>query len=185
MQLGPQSNFFPDLTITPGTDIIFFCSPNNPTGHAATRKQLQQLVEFARDNGSIIIFDSAYSTYISDDNPKSIFEIPGAKESLKSSCSLVGFLSYMTSTALYMQLLQWSIQYSSGWWPSMRLSRRFSGDAISAVIDYYKENAKILVDTFASINLEVYGGVNAPYVWVRFPGSKSWDVSAETLEKTV
>ncbi|XP_012479965.1 aminotransferase ALD1, chloroplastic isoform X2 [Gossypium raimondii] len=80
MQLGPQNNFFPDLTVTPRTDIIFFCSPNNPTGHAATRKQLQQLVEFARDNGSIIIFDSAYAAYISDDSPKSIFEIPGAKE---------------------------------------------------------------------------------------------------------
>lgn len=80
MQLGPQNNFFPDLTVTPRTDIIFFCSPNNPTGHAATRKQLQQLVEFARENGSIIIFDSAYAAYISDDSPKSIFEIPGAKE---------------------------------------------------------------------------------------------------------
>lgn len=80
MQCGAENNFFPDLRAIPRTDIIFFCSPNNPTGHAATRKQLKQLVDFAWDNGSIIIFDSSYASYITDDSPKSIFEIPGAKE---------------------------------------------------------------------------------------------------------
>lgn len=80
MSCGLQNNFFPDLSTTSRADIIFFCSPNNPTGHAATRKQLEELVEFARDNGSIIIFDSAYATYIRDDSPHSIFEIPGARE---------------------------------------------------------------------------------------------------------
>lgn len=80
MNCSPDNNFFPDLSTTSRADIIFLCSPNNPTGHAATRKQLQQLVEFARQNGSIIIHDSAYSTYIKDDSPRSIFEIPGARE---------------------------------------------------------------------------------------------------------
>lgn len=80
MNCGPQNNFFPDLSTTSRADVIFFCSPNNPTGHAATRKQLEELVEFARDNGSIIVFDSAYATYIKDDRPRSIFEIPGARE---------------------------------------------------------------------------------------------------------
>lgn len=80
MNCSPDNNFFPDLSTTSRADIIFLCSPNNPTGHAATRKQLQQLVEFARQNGSIIIHDSAYSTYINDDSPRSIFEIPGARE---------------------------------------------------------------------------------------------------------
>lgn len=80
MKCGPENNFFPDLSTTSRTDIIFFCSPNNPTGYAASRQQLKQLVEFAKANGSIIIFDSAYSTYISDESPRSIFEIPGAKE---------------------------------------------------------------------------------------------------------
>lgn len=80
MQCSPRNNFFPDLSTTSRADIIFFCSPNNPTGHAATRRQLEQLVEFARQNGSIIIHDSAYSTYIKDDSPRSIFEIPGARE---------------------------------------------------------------------------------------------------------
>jgi LL-diaminopimelate aminotransferase len=80
MRCTPENGFFPDLSKVSRTDIIFFCSPNNPTGSAATREQLTQLVQFANDNGSIIVYDSAYAMYMSDDNPRSIFEIPGAKE---------------------------------------------------------------------------------------------------------
>ena len=80
MRCTPENGFFPDLSKIPRTDIIFFCSPNNPTGSSATREQLTQLVQFAKKNGSIIVYDSAYAMYISDDNPRSIFEIPGAKE---------------------------------------------------------------------------------------------------------
>jgi LL-diaminopimelate aminotransferase len=80
MKCSPENGFFPDLSSVPRTDIIFFCSPNNPTGAAASRDQLTKLVKFAKDNGSIIVYDSAYAMYISDDSPKSIFEIPGAKE---------------------------------------------------------------------------------------------------------
>lgn len=80
MKCGPENNFFPDLSATPRADVIFFCSPNNPTGNAASRQQLKQLVDFAKANRSIIIYDSAYASYISDGSPRSIFEIPGAKE---------------------------------------------------------------------------------------------------------
>ena len=80
MRCSPENGFFPDLSKGPRTDIIFFCSPNNPTGAAASRDQLTRLVKFAKDNGSIIVYDSAYAMYISDDSPKSIFAIPGAKE---------------------------------------------------------------------------------------------------------
>jgi alanine-alpha-ketoisovalerate/valine-pyruvate aminotransferase len=80
MRCIPENGFFPDLSTVPRTDIIFFCSPNNPTGAAASRDQLTKLVKFAKDNGSIIVYDSAYAMYISDDSPKSIYEIPGAKE---------------------------------------------------------------------------------------------------------
>lgn len=80
MKCNPENGFFPDLSTISRTDIIFFCSPNNPTGSAATREQLTQLVQFAKDNGSILVYDSAYAMYISDDSPRSIFEIPGAKE---------------------------------------------------------------------------------------------------------
>ncbi|PKU87356.1 putative LL-diaminopimelate aminotransferase, chloroplastic [Dendrobium catenatum] len=80
MRCSPENGFFPNLSTVSRADIIFFCSPNNPTGSAASRDQLTKLVQFARDNGSIIIYDSAYAMYISDDSPKTIFEIPGAKE---------------------------------------------------------------------------------------------------------
>lgn len=80
MKCNPENGFFPDLSTLSRTDIIFFCSPNNPTGSAATREQLTRLVQFAKDNGSILVYDSAYAMYISDDSPRSIFEIPGAKE---------------------------------------------------------------------------------------------------------
>lgn len=80
MKCVPENNFFPDLSSTPRADVIFFCSPNNPTGNAATRQQLKLLVDFAKANGSLIIYDSAYASFISDDSPRSIFEIPGAKE---------------------------------------------------------------------------------------------------------
>lgn len=80
MKCTPENGFFPDLSNTSRTDIIFFCSPNNPTGSAASREQLTRLVQFAKANGSIIVYDSAYALYMSDDNPRSIFEIPGAKE---------------------------------------------------------------------------------------------------------
>ncbi|PIA48002.1 hypothetical protein AQUCO_01400531v1 [Aquilegia coerulea] len=89
MKCGPENGFFPDLPNTARTDIIFFCSPNNPTGYAATRNQLEELVEFARENGSIIIYDSAYAAYISDDCPKSIYEISGAREVSSAWISLV------------------------------------------------------------------------------------------------
>lgn len=80
MRCVPENGFFPDLSTILHVDIIFFRSPNNPTGSAATRDQLIHLVQFAQDNGSIVVFDSAYSLYISDNSPCSIYEIPGAKE---------------------------------------------------------------------------------------------------------
>lgn len=80
MRCTPENGFFPDLSTVSRTDVIFFCSPNNPTGAAATREQLTQLVKFAKDNGSIIVYDTAYALYMSDDNPRTIYEIPGAKE---------------------------------------------------------------------------------------------------------
>jgi LL-diaminopimelate aminotransferase len=97
MTCGPQTDFFPDLHTISRPQLIFFCSPNNPTGHAATRKQLQQLVHFAKVNGSIIIYDSAYSAYITDNSPKSIYEIPGARE----VCFCMGFVLFLPCTILY------------------------------------------------------------------------------------
>ncbi|XP_042410357.1 aminotransferase ALD1 homolog [Zingiber officinale] len=205
MKCGPENMFFPDFAGVLRTDIIFFCSPNNPTGHAASREQLEQLVEVATRNGSIIVYDSAYSDYISDDSPTSIYEIPGAKEvaiEISSFSKLAGF----TGVRLGWTVVPHELSYSNGFPVHKDFDRIictcFNGasniaqrgglaclsdegrKATKNLIGVYKENARVLTDTFASMGLEVYGGTNSPYVWVYFPGRKSWDVFTEILEKT-
>ncbi|KAH9690881.1 LL-diaminopimelate aminotransferase [Citrus sinensis] len=205
MNCRPENNFFPDLSTTSRTDIIFFCSPNNPTGHAATWQQLKKLVEFAKANGSIIVYDSAYAAYITDPSPRSIYEIPGAREVAIEISSFSKFAGF-TGVRLGWTVVPEELRYSNGY-PVIKDFNRivctcFNGasnivqagglaclspdgfQALRTVIDYYKENAKIIVDAFQSLGLKVYGGKNAPYVWVQFPGSSSWDVFAEILEKT-
>ncbi|KAK4559623.1 hypothetical protein RGQ29_008723 [Quercus rubra] len=205
MKCGPENNFFPDLSTTSRTDIIFFCSPNNPTGYAASRQQLQQLVDFAKANGSMIIYDSAYAAYVTDDSPRSIFEIPGAKEVAIEISSFSKFAGF-TGVRLGWTVVPEELLYSNGF-PVMKDYNRivctcFNGAssvaqagglaclskegyrALTTVVDYYMGNAEILFDAFSSLGLKAYGGKNAPYVWVHFPGMSSWDVFNEILEKT-
>ncbi|KAL6296929.1 hypothetical protein ACE6H2_005071 [Prunus campanulata] len=201
----PENNFFPDLSTASRADIIFFCSPNNPTGNAASQQQLKQLVEFAKANGSIIVYDSSYAAYISDDSPRSIYEIPGAREVAIEVSSFSKFAGF-TGVRLGWTVVPDELSYANGF-PVIKDYNRivctcFNGasniaqagglaclsaegyQAITTVVDYYKENAKIIVDTFRSLGLKVYGGKNAPYIWVHFPGLSSWDVFNEILEKT-
>ncbi|KAM1120257.1 hypothetical protein ACFX13_045133 [Malus domestica] len=206
MNCGPENNFFPDLATTPRADVIFFCSPNNPTGHAATRKQLELLVKFARDNGSIIIFDSAYSSYVQDDRcPRSIFEIPGSRQVAIEISSFSKFAGF-TGVRLGWTVVPDELLYSNGF-PVIHDFNRivctcFNGasnvaqagglaclssqgfKAVNSLVDYYMENANILGEALASVGLQVYGGANAPYIWVHFPGSISWDVCKDILEET-
>ncbi|XP_030485479.1 probable LL-diaminopimelate aminotransferase, chloroplastic [Cannabis sativa] len=207
MKCCPENNFFPNLSpyYTPKTDVIFFCSPNNPTGNAATRQQLKQLVEFAKTNGSIIIYDSSYAAFISDDSPRSIYEIPGAKEvaiEVSSFSKCAGF----TGVRLGWTIVPEELKYSNGF-PVIKDFDRimctcFNGaasvsqagglaclsqegyKAMMDVVKYYKENAKIIAETMRSLGMKVYGGNNAPYIWVHFPGQTSWDVFTEILNKT-
>ncbi|XP_062097678.1 probable LL-diaminopimelate aminotransferase, chloroplastic [Humulus lupulus] len=207
MKCCPENNFFPSLSpyYTPKTDVIFFCSPNNPTGNAATRQQLKRLVEFAKDNGSIIIYDSSYAAFISDDSPRSIYEIPGAKEvaiEVSSFSKCAGF----TGVRLGWTIVPEELKYSNGF-PVIKDFDRimctcFNGaasvsqagglaclsqegyKAMMGVVNYYKENAKIIGETMRSLGMKVYGGKNAPYIWVHFPGQTSWDVFSEILSKT-
>ncbi|KAL3614403.1 hypothetical protein CASFOL_042477 [Castilleja foliolosa] len=205
MRCTPENGFFPDLSTVRRTDIIFFCSPNNPTGYAASREQLTKLVQFAKENGSIIVYDSAYAMYVSDDSPRSIFEIPGAKEvalEVSSFSKYAGFTGVRLGwTAIPKELL-----YSDGFPLAKDFNRIvctcFNGasniaqagglacvsdegiKAMHEVVGFYKENTDIIVDTFNSLGFKVYGGKNAPYVWVHFPGQSSWDVFSEILEKT-
>lgn len=203
MTCKPENHFFPDLKATPRTDLIYFCSPNNPTGAAATKEQLKELVSFAKANKSIIIFDSAYASYISDPSlPKSIYEIPGAKEvaiEISSFSKLAGF----TGIRLGWTIIPEELKYDDGAslktdWNRLTCTV-FNGasniaqaggvaaldglEEISSLSRYYLENAKVLKKAFEDLGHEVFGGVNAPYLWVRFKGRKSWDVFEEFLNR--
>ncbi|XP_021836504.2 probable LL-diaminopimelate aminotransferase, chloroplastic [Spinacia oleracea] len=205
MRCIPENGFFPDLSTVGKTDIIFFCSPNNPTGAAATRDQLTKLVKFAKENGSIIVYDSAYAMYISDDSPRSIYEIPGAKEVAIETASFSKYAGF-TGVRLGWTVVPKELLFSDGFPVAKDFNRIvctcFNGasnisqagvlaclsleglKAMKQVIGFYKENTNIIVDTFKSLGFNVYGGTNAPYVWVHFPGRSSWDVFSEILEKT-
>nr|GMD04764.1 LL-diaminopimelate aminotransferase, chloroplastic [Ipomoea batatas] len=205
MKCTPENGFFPDLSSVPRADIIFFCSPNNPTGSTASRDQLTKLVQFAKSNGSIIVYDSAYAMYISDDSPKSIFEIPGAKEVAIEVSSFSKYAGF-TGVRLGWTVVPKTLLFSDGFPVAKDFNRIvctcFNGasniaqsgglaclspegfEAMLETVSYYKENTKIITETFNSLGFKVYGGKNAPYVWVHFPGRSSWEVFSEILEKT-
>eukprot|EP00270_Netrium_digitus_P009226 TRINITY_DN27_c0_g1_i2.p1 TRINITY_DN27_c0_g1~~TRINITY_DN27_c0_g1_i2.p1 ORF type:complete len:484 (+),score=113.87 TRINITY_DN27_c0_g1_i2:26-1453(+) len=203
LRCDAANGFFPDLEGSTRTDIVFFCSPNNPTGQAATRKQLEELVEFARKNGSIIVYDSAYAIYISDPNcPKSIYEIPGAEEVAIETGSFSKYVGF-TGVRLGWTVVPSALRFSDGSSVSSDFNRVmttcFNGasnvaqagglacltpeglKAMADLVEFYKENARILKDTFESLGYKALGGENAPYVWVEFPGKSSWDVFEEIL----
>lgn len=206
MLCNPGNGFFPDLIQVPRTDLIYFCSPNNPTGSAANREQLADLVNFAKKNRSIIIFDSAYSAFIKDPSiPKSIYEIDGAREvaiEISSFSKLAGF----TGVRLAWVIVPEELRFDDGssvkkdWHRIM--STFFNGASNIAqmggiaalddigikemhrIVDYYLENGKIIKKTMEQLGYKAYGSDNGPYVWVAFPGRMSWDVFEEILEKT-
>ncbi len=201
----PENQFFPDLTKLPRTDLIYFCSPNNPTGAVATKAQLKTLVDFALANRSIIIFDSAYSAYIADPElPRSIFEIEGARRcaiEVSSFSKPVGF----TGLRLGWTVCPKDLVYDDGssvlkdW--NRIMTTVFNGASnvvqhgglaavddqglaeMAATVGYYMENAAIIEQCLADMGIEHYGGHNAPYIWARFPGQKSWDVFSRILNE--
>lgn len=205
MRCDASNGFFPDLSTVKRTDLIFFCSPNNPTGAAATKEQLSELVQFAKRNGSIIIFDAAYAPFIRNpDIPTSIFEIEDAREvaiEVNSFSKYAGF----TGVRLGWVVVPSELKFEDGSLVRNDFNRImttcFNGasnisqsgglacldpagrEEIQGLIDYYLGNARLLRETMEDLGFEVYGGTDAPYIWVRFPGKKSWDIFSEILEK--
>lgn len=201
----PENDFFPDLNTLPRTDLIYFCSPNNPTGAVANRKQLTDLVHFAKKNRSILIFDAAYASYIRDPLlPRSIYEIEGADTvaiELNSFSKMAGF----TGVRLAYSVVPHALQFEDGtpirqdW---LRLMTTFFNGAsniaqagalaaldpeglheMKAQTDYYLENARLIKELFQDNGFKTYGGDNAPYLWVHFPGENSWQVFKDILEE--
>jgi LL-diaminopimelate aminotransferase len=205
MQCTPQNKFFPDLTNLPRTDLIYFCSPNNPTGSAATRSQLEQLVKFAKKNHSIIIYDAAYACYISDESlPKSIYEIEGADEvaiELGSFSKMAGFTGLRLGWSIIPEKVCFDdgTQVRKDW---HRINTTFFNGASNIVqkggmaaladegiqamhqmVEFYMGNARLIKGTLQKLGFPAYGGEHAPYVWAQFPNKKSWDIFEEILEK--
>ncbi len=201
LPITAENNFTAPLP-TQKVDLIYLCFPNNPTGATASREHLQAWVDYARANGSIIFFDAAYEAFITDPSiPHSIFEIAGAREcaiEFRSFSKNAGFTGTRCALTVVPKTLTGKAADGSDvelWklW-NRRQSTKFNGvsyivqrgaEAVyspdgqaqtRALIDFYMENARIIREQLTAAGLQVYGGTNAPYVWVKTPhGLSSWD----------
>ena len=196
-----ENNFVPEIP-RQRVDLIYLCYPNNPTGIAASREQLQQWVDYARANSAIILFDAAYEAYITDPAiPHSIFEIPGAREvaiEFRSFSKTAGFTGVRCAFAVVPKALTgttaagekvslnalWNRRHTTKFngvsYPVQRAAEAvYSAEGkpqVRAIIDFYLENARLIREGLQSAGISVYGGVNAPYVWLKTPrGLGSWE----------
>lgn len=201
----PSNHFFPQLSDHDRADLIYFCSPNNPTGAVATHEQLEELVRYAKKNHSIIIFDTAYASYIQQPGfPRSIYEVKGANEvaiELGSFSKMAGFTGVRLAWSVVPKELEfenghsinrdWNRVHSTFFNGASNISQaggiavlhEEGWKCIQETIAFYMGNASILYQTLHSLGYETYGGINAPYVWVRFPHLSSWNAFDYLLEK--
>jgi len=184
-------------------DLVYLCFPNNPTGAVASREQLSRWVDYARQHEALLLFDAAYEAYISQrDIPHSIFEIPGAREcavELRSFSKSGGFTGVRCGfTVMPKKLLartesekklslhplwhrRWSTKANSVSYPVQRgaeaLYTSEGREQVRALVAHYMGNAKILREACVKIGIRVFGGINAPYIWVKTPdGLTSWQI---------
>lgn len=186
-------------------DIIYLCSPNNPTGMAMTKENLEAWVTYAKKQKSIILYDAAYEAYIQNENvPHSIYEIEGAKEvaiEFKSFSKTAGFTGLRCAyTVVPKELKVDGISLNRLW--NRRTSTKFNGvsyiiqrgaeavyseegqKAIKDNIFYYQENARIIKEGLKNAKIQTYGGQNAPYIWMKTPNDmKSWEFFDKFLQK--
>lgn len=210
LPISAQNNFTADIP-TEKVDLIYLCFPNNPTGAVATKEYLKAWVDYAKANNAIIFFDAAYEAFITDDSlPHSIYEIEGAKDcaiEFRSFSKNAGFTGTRCAYTVVPKTL--TAKASDGsevelWklW-NRRQSTKFNGVSyivqrgaeavyseagkaqIKALVSFYLENAKIICEQLKSAGFEVYGGVNAPYIWLKTPHSlSSWDFFDKLLQTT-
>ncbi len=198
MPCTEENEFFPQMP-TERVDLIYFCSPNNPTGAVATREQLKTLVDFALEKKAIIIFDAAYTIYISDDTlPRSIYEIDGAKEcaiEISSLSKSAGFTGVRLGWTVVPHALRteasepgvvnqlWNRRQTTMFNGASNIVQEGGLAALSEqgqrecqeLVDYYMHNARVIKEGLGSMRLTVHGGENAPYIWLKTPGGMgSW-----------
>ena len=203
-----ESNGFipqiPDISTGKTPDIIYLCFPNNPSGTAITYDQLSVWVDYAQRIGAVILYDAAYEAFISENLPHSIYEIPGAKTcaiELKSYSKIAGFTGVRCGyTVVPKELVVNQVHVRDLW--ARRQATKFNGVSyvtqrgaaaiyteegkkqIQETIDAYMENAAILREGLQKQGFTVYGGINAPYIWLKTPNNlTSWDFFDFLLKK--
>ena len=210
MQGTPENNFLPMPNDDVKADIIYLCSPNNPTGSAYNKEQLEAWVAYARKNNAVILYDAAYEAFITDPAiPRSIFTIEGAKECAIELCSLsktAGFtgtrcgytivphgLVRKTADGKDMELnAMWLRRQTTKFNGVPYIIQRgaeavFTDEGIKQCrenIAFYQENARIMMAGFDKLGIKYFGGVHSPYLWVQCPnGMSSWEFFDFLLEK--
>ena len=205
-----ENDFLPMPDRSIHADIIYICSPNNPTGACYNRAQLREWVDYALENDAVILFDSAYESFVSDSSlPHSIYEIEGAKSCAVEFCSLSKTAGF-TGTRCGYTIVPKAITSVSADGREMSLNKmwnrrqctKFNGvpyviqraaeavfseegmEEAKAMTDAYMQNARIISDTMEGLGIRYTGGINSPYIWFECPfGMNSWDFFDFLLEK--
>ncbi|MBQ2318985.1 MAG: LL-diaminopimelate aminotransferase, partial [Clostridia bacterium] len=200
-----ENGFLPLPDQNTKADIIYICSPNNPTGAVYNKEQLKKWVDFANANKSLILFDAAYEAFVSDENlPRSIFEIEGAKTCAIEICSLsktAGFTGTRCGYTVVPNDLVFEDTSLNKLW-LRRQTTKFNGVAyiiqsgaaavfseegqkqVREAIEYYKRNAAVMTAAFDEMGIWYTGGKNSPYIWFKCPNNMySWDFFDLLLEK--
>ena len=200
-----ENQFLPLPDSSQKADIIYLCSPNNPTGAVYNREQLQKWVDYAREQEAVILFDAAYESFVQDPAlPHSIFEIPGAKECAIEVCSLsktAGFTGTRCGyTVVPSELVRGGLSLQAMWlrrqttkfngvsYPVQRAAAAvFTPEGLAAcrkAVRQYQENALLMHRSLESLNIWHTGGTNSPYLWLRCPeGKTSWEFFQFLLEQ--
>ena len=210
LDANKENNFLPMPDESKKADIIYICSPNNPTGACYNREQLKIWVDYAIKNNALILFDSAYECFVSDKSlPTSIYEIEGARKCAIEFCSLSKTAGF-TGTRCGYTIVPKELVFESSNGEEMSLNKmwnrrqttKFNGvsyiiqkGAVSVfseegmqmakeTIDYYKENAQIIAKTMEECNINYYGGINSPYIWFECPNNMgSWEFFDKMLNE--
>jgi len=204
-----ENNFSPAPPVTK-VDLIYLCSPNNPTGTTLDKKSLSAWIDYAKENNSVILYDAAYAAYIfEEDIPRSIYEVEGARDvaiEFRSFSKTAGFTGTRCGYVVIPENLTGTTESGEkvllkNLW-LRRQTTKFNGTAyivqrgaeaiysdkgqaqVKQLIDYYMTNAKIILDGLKKIGLTAYGGQNAPYIWLKTPENiSSWKFFDELLRE--
>ncbi|NBI70623.1 LL-diaminopimelate aminotransferase [Clostridiaceae bacterium] len=205
LDANPGNGFLPMPPSGRCGDLIYLCSPNNPTGAVYSRSQLTEWVDYANREGAVILFDAAYEAFITDPRlPRSIYEIPGAKTCAVEFCSLSKLASFTGTRCGYtvvpealvrggmslrkMWLRRQTTKFNGVSYPVQRAAEAvFTEEGMAqcrAHLDVYRENARMIRETLAQLGIWHIGGTDSPYIWMQCPGEmKSWEFFQELLEK--